>query len=169
MNTKRTGQAMMTASLVGGMMMLTYFFSGVEKKQQNPNSFPETRILANAIEVPLVQNRQGHYVVGGKINGERAMFLLDTGATDVVIPESTARELRLKFGRKGVAMTANGRVVIYETNIARLEIGKITLNNIKASINPGMPSGAILLGMSALSKIEFNQTGKTLTLRQKSI
>ena len=169
MNTKRTGQAMMTGALVGGMIMLTYFFSGIEQKKQNPNLSPETKVLANSIEVALVQNRQGHYVVNGKINGERVTFLLDTGATDVVIPESTARELRLKFGRQGVAITANGRVVIHETNIARLEIGKITLNNIKASINPGMPSGAILLGMSALSKIEFTQTGKTLTLRQKYI
>ena len=169
MNTKRTGQAMMTAALVGGMIMLTYFFSGIEQKKQNPNLSPETKVLANSIEVALVQNRQGHYVVNGKINGERVTFLLDTGATDVVIPESMARELRLNFGRQGVAITANGRVVIHETNIARLEIGKITLNNIKASINPGMPSGAILLGMSALSKIEFTQTGKTLTLRQKYI
>ena len=158
---------MMTAALIGGMIMLTSFFSGLEQKKQNPNFSPETKALANAIEVPLVQNRQGHYLVGGMINGERVTFLLDTGATDVVVPESTAKELRLKFGRQGVAITANGRVTIHETSIDRLEIGDITLVNVKASINPGMPSGAILLGMSALSKIEFTQTGKILTLRQR--
>ena len=167
MNTKRVGQSMMTASLIGGMIMLTYFFSGIEQKKQNPNSYPETRAFADAIEVPLVQNRQGHYLVGGKINSEKVTFLLDTGATDVVVPESTARDLGLGFGRKGVAITANGRVVIHETSIDRLEIGEITLVDVKASINPGMPRGAILLGMSALSKIEFTQTGKTLTLRQR--
>ena len=92
---------MMTAALIGGMIMLTSFFSGLEQKKQNPNFSPETKALANAIEVPLVQNRQGHYLVGGMINGERVTFLLDTGATDVVVPESTAKELRLKFGRQG--------------------------------------------------------------------
>ena len=61
---------MMTVSLVGGMIMLTYFFSGIEQKKQNPNLSPETKVFANAIEVSLVQNRQGHYVVNGKINGE---------------------------------------------------------------------------------------------------
>ncbi|MFT7219372.1 MAG: aspartyl protease family protein, partial [Candidatus Azotimanducaceae bacterium] len=35
-----------------------------------------------------------------------------------------------------------------------------------ASINPGMTTGAILLGMSALGQIEFTQSGDTLTLRQ---
>ena len=84
---------MMTAALVGGMIMLTYFFSGIEQKKTNPNSYPETRAFADAIEVPLVQNRQGHYLVGGKINSEKVTFLLDTGATDVVVPESTARIL----------------------------------------------------------------------------
>ena len=47
-------------------------------------------------------------MVNGKINGERVTFLLDTGATDVVIPESTARELRLKFGRKVLRLPLTG-------------------------------------------------------------
>jgi len=160
---------MITASMIGGMALLTYFFSDYEAGKNNPNRSPETQVFANSIEVALKRNQQGHYLVGGLINDEEVVFLLDTGATDVVIPESRAQKLGLPYGRKGLAMTANGNVIVHETRIKKLQIGKITLHDIKASINPGMPDGAILLGMSALSQIEFNQSGSTLILRQKFI
>ncbi|MBA58282.1 MAG: TIGR02281 family clan AA aspartic protease [Gammaproteobacteria bacterium] len=169
MNIRRTGQGMITASMIGGMALLTYFFSEFEDGKNNPNRSPETQVFANSIEVALQRNRQGHYLVGGQINKKEVIFLLDTGATDVVIPESTARALRLPYGRKGLAMTANGSITVHETRIRELQIGKIVLHDIKASINPGMSDGAILLGMSALSQIEFSQSGSTLTLRQKFI
>ena len=157
----------MTAGVVLGMVFLTFFFGGVEENRRNPNSDPTSRIYAESIEVPLKRNRQGHYMLVGKINGEDVEFLLDTGATDVVVPESTARRLGLPYGMRGRAMTANGPVTIYQTRIDELHLGEIRLINIDASINPNM-EGAILLGMSALGQIEFSQQADTLTLKQKS-
>ena len=167
MNVTKTGQGMMTAGVVLGMVFLTFFFGGVEENRRNPNSDPTSRIYAESIEVPLKRNRQGHYMLVGKINGEDVEFLLDTGATDVVVPESTARRLGLPYGMRGRAMTANGPVTIYQTRIDELHLGEIRLINIDASINPNM-EGAILLGMSALGQIEFSQQADTLTLKQKS-
>lgn len=158
----------MAAGLILGMVGLTYYFGGVEESHRNPNQDPDSVVYANTIEVPLVRNRMGHYVVTGLIGKNEVEFLLDTGATDVVVPERTARALNLPYGRAGQAMTANGVVTIYDTNIPELRIGAITLYNVDASINPGMQSGAILLGMSALGKIEFLQQGNTLTLRQRA-
>ncbi|HCC44612.1 MAG: TIGR02281 family clan AA aspartic protease [Gammaproteobacteria bacterium] len=168
MNPNRTGQGMLFVSLVIGMAMLTWFFAGVEERQYNPNADPSSFAYADTIEVPLERNRFGHYLVNGQINGNTVAFLLDTGATDVVVPENIAKRLELPYGRRSQAMTANGRVNIYRTRVKELRIGKITLNDIDASINPAMKDGAILLGMSALSRIEFTQAGNTLTLRQKS-
>jgi len=37
---------------------------------------------------------------------------------------------------------------------------------VRASINPAMHESMVLLGMSALRQIEFNQRGSQLTLRQ---
>ncbi len=167
MDTNKTGQGMMVLAAVIGMAMLTYFFSGVEQRQHNPNMSPDSRLYDEQVEVPLKRNRFGHYVVTGEINGTAVEFLLDTGATDVVVPESLAKRLGLPYGRRGQAMTANGVVVIYDTNIRELNIGEIRLTNIDASINPSM-EGAILLGMSALGQIEFTQRGNTLTLKHRS-
>jgi len=62
--------------------------------------------------------------------------------------------------------TANGMVTVYKTEIEQLSIGNIFLYNVAAHINPAMKSDAILLGMSALKKVEFSQKGKLLTLRE---
>ena len=159
---------MMTVGVVLGMVFLTFFFGGVEESRRNPNSDPTSLIRPESIEVPLKRNRQGHYLLVGQINGEDVEFLLDTGATDVVVPASTARRLGLPYGMRGRAMTANGPVTIYRTRIDELQLGKITLTNIDASINPNM-EGAILLGMTALGQIEFSQRADTLTLKQTAL
>ena len=158
----------MTIAVILGMAMLTWYFSGVEDRQRNPNLEPPSYVHATTVEIPLKRNRAGHYLAGGVINGREVEFLLDTGATDVVVPEATAKRLGLPYGRRGRAMTANGAVTIYQTTITELRIGEIRLYNISASINPAMSSGAILLGMSALGQIEFSQQGRTLTLKQYS-
>ena len=160
---------MIAIAFILGMIMLTRFFSGVEESRRNPNAAPDSRVQAGRIEVPLQQNRQGHYMVRGLINGREVEFLLDTGATDVVVPEPVARRLNLPYGRRGRAMTANGAITIFATHIDELQIGKIRLYDIDASINPAMGPGAILLGMSALGRIEFSQSGNTLTLRQRPL
>ena len=160
---------MMTIGIILGIVVLTMFFSGVEEKQRNPNMAPQSLVQTKSIEVALSRNRLGHYVVTGTINGREVEFLLDTGATDVVIPETTAKKLGLSYGRRGQAMTANGPITIWQTSIEEIRIGEIHLYDVNASINPRMDEGAILLGMSALGQIEFVQQGKTLTLRQKSL
>ncbi len=160
------GQGMMVAAFLIALGLLTMFFSGVEEEQRNPNRSPDSIQNLRSIEVVLERNRQGHYLVVGEINGRDAEFLLDTGATDVVIPEAFAASLGLSKGRAGRAMTANGAVTVYDTRIRELKIGKIRLENVNASINPGMRNQEILLGMSALKQIEFIQRGSQLTLRQ---
>ena len=101
---------MLTIGVILGMTMLTFFFSGVEEDQRNPNSSPQSMVQSATVEVPLKRNRQGHYMVTGAINQQPVDFLLDTGATDVVIPERTAKRLGLTYGRRSKAMTASWTV-----------------------------------------------------------
>ncbi|XOV87315.1 MAG: TIGR02281 family clan AA aspartic protease [Pseudomonadota bacterium] len=166
MNPQRTGTGMIALACVLGLVTLTLFFGEVEDHQRNPNQSPASSIVNNVIEVDLDRNRAGHYLVNGTINQQEVEFLLDTGATDVVIPEALANRLGLTPGRPGRAMTANGVVTVYATTVPELTIGDIKLYDVKASINPAMPPTAILLGMSALSRLEFVQQGDSLTIRQ---
>lgn len=167
MNAEKTGRGMIAAACILVIVLLTMLFSEVEDHQRNPNQSPATMRTDEAVEVNLERNRRGHYVVSGTINDEPVEFLLDTGATDVVIPEAVAERLNLEKGRPGRAMTANGTVTVYATHLDRLSIGGIELSDVRASINPGMSLPGVLLGMSALEQIEFNQQGNELILRQR--
>lgn len=166
METQKIGQGMMVAACVAGLALLTLYFGGVEERQRNPNQNPITSADQETAIVRLKRNRMGHYVTSGKINHQDVEFLLDTGATDVVIPAIIARELGLRRGAASRAYTANGTVTVYRTTLDQLTIGKIKLYNVRASINPGMERSTILLGMSALKQVEFLQQGDFLTLRQ---
>lgn len=158
---------MLVASCALALLALTWYFDGWLDRQQNPNRSPQSyQSQSGAREVVLQRNRQGHYVAGGEINGVPVTFLLDTGATDVAIPESVARRANLQSGYPGQANTANGIVTVYSTRISELTIGNIVLHDVPASITPSMPGETILLGMSALQQVEFTQKGSILTLRQ---
>ncbi|MEE9451537.1 MAG: TIGR02281 family clan AA aspartic protease [Gammaproteobacteria bacterium] len=147
--------------------LLLTFFNYWLSQERNPNQNLQVDYTAGGqAQVVLQANRQHHYVFTGKINGVSVDFILDTGATNVSIPENIANDLKLPPGHPQNAVTANGTITVYTTRIDTLEIGPITLNNIKAHINPAMRSDQVLLGMSALQALDFSQSDGTLTLTQ---
>jgi aspartyl protease family protein len=163
---KRIGQGMLIFSFVLGLGGLTFYFEEQIQQQANPNQNPLSMELNSGVrEVVLRQNRQGHYVASGTVNNVPVLFLLDTGATDVAIPESIALAAGLQRGNASRASTANGVVTVYSTRIAELTLGNIVLEGVSASITTSMTGDTILLGMSALRQIEFSQRGDELTLR----
>jgi aspartyl protease family protein len=163
---RRTGFWMLFISLAFGLGVLTLFFDSLLSNRNNPNRDPISQTGSDgSVTVELLRNTQGHYLVSGLINGASANFLLDTGATDVVMSEQLAQQAMLERGFPTRAMTANGEVIVYSASVDALEIGGIVLNQVRASINPAMRGNTVLLGMSALQHIEFTQRGDSLTLR----
>lgn len=163
---KGTGRGMLYIAWIVMLGLLTYVAGVWEGKQINPNSTPESSYQQGLVEVNLHRNRWGHYVTSGLINQSEVVFLLDTGASEVSIPESIANKLALKKGPPLRRITANGEITVYATRIQQLAIGDILLKDIAASINPHSDDDVILLGMSALTQVDFSQRGKQLTLRQ---
>ncbi len=151
-----------------GIALLVFVFQDLLDEQYNPNQDPKLSLQNNGkAQVVLQQNRQGHYVTNGAINGTEVTFLLDTGATQVSIPAHIAQNLSLQAGNKYRVQTANGSITVYQTQLNELRIGNIYLYNVAAHINPSMDADEILLGMSALKRVEFSQTGKELILREQ--
>lgn len=160
------GLAMQVLAWVSLLGLLTLYFSSVLERQRNPNSDVTTTMHGDVREVQLTRNRMGHYVASGTINGLPVVFLLDTGATGVAIPDDLARRLALRRGRALLTSTANGTARSYQTRLDEVAIGDIRLHDIDAAITPGLQMNEVLLGMSFLKHIEFSQRGNTLTLRQ---
>lgn len=145
---------------------LVFIIGRWQEKREYPNQNIQGTENASSRSVQLKRNVHGHYLTTGQINQHPVQFMLDTGATNVAIPLGVAKELGLKQGYAHKVVTANGITTAYQTELKHLKIGTIVLNDVKASITVGMGGEQILLGMSALKQLDFNQSGKTLTLTQ---
>jgi len=115
--------------------------------------------------VVLEQDRSGHYQAQGQINGQPVNFLIDTGATDVALPESIARALGLDFGPRVQVMTAAGPSIAWMTRLDNVTLGGISRNNVRASITSGEFNG-ILLGMSFLRHYSLQQQDGKLIISE---
>jgi aspartyl protease family protein len=163
---KKSGKFMLYIAWIIALGLLTLFFRPIEERQFNPNTSPSSRSDGAIKEVQLSRNRYGHYITSGLINNKAVVFLVDTGASEVSIPQNVAQKLGLKPGMALPRGTANGTIEVYMTELDQLQIGDIELYDLRASINPHMDGETILLDMSALREIEFRQRGSVLTLTQ---
>ena len=164
---QRIGKGMVIGAWVLLLIMLTLFFQSYIEQQNNPNRDPVTGIGDGGVkEVILERNRAGHYVANGKINGQAVTFLLDTGATNVAVSASLAKRLGLRPGASTISHTAAGQVISLQTRLDTVSLGRIELEDVRASILPSMQGDGVLLGMSFLQKLELLQRGRHLILRQ---
>lgn len=146
--------------------LLTIAANNLLEKQNNPNQAVAIHYDNDRIaEVTLTQNHRGHYVANGKINGGKVTFLLDTGATQISIPENIAQRLQLKKGYPLQVTTANGSITVFSTDLNSVSLGAITLSNLRAHINPYMEGDEVLLGMNFMRHLEMTQRNKQLLLR----
>lgn len=160
------GKGMVYAAWIIGLALLTLLFSGILEHDTNPNPRPSAAKDADgALSVALRRNRAGHYVAAGLINDQAVIFLVDTGATDVAVPERVAQRLGLKKGRRSISRTAAGDVPTWSTLLRSVDLGGIRLHTVRATILPDMPGDQVLLGMSFLRRLELIQRDGVLTLR----
>ncbi len=119
---------------------------------------PQMTVTGESIEVP--RSADGHYYLSVQVNGEPITFLVDTGASQIVLSDKDARRAGIDpnqlnyFGR---ALTANGEVRTAPVRLDTLTVGPITDQNVSAWINEGDLHKS-LLGMDYLhrfSNIQF--------------
>jgi len=117
----------------------------------------------------LSARADGQFVVEARVNGQPVRFMVDTGASDLML--SPADAARLGFDLDTLAythpyQTANGRVYGAPVRLGEVAVGPIVLRNVKASVN-GAPLDHSLLGMSFLGRLGgFSVDGSRLTLRK---
>lgn len=113
--------------------------------------------------------RDGHFHVEAAVDGVPVRFMVDTGASSVVLSPADARRLGFdvaKLSFHQVFHTANGMVRGAPVTFAEIRIGPIALRNVRASVN-GADMGQSLLGMSFLDRLAgYGVENGTLTLRQ---
>ncbi|WP_395877225.1 TIGR02281 family clan AA aspartic protease [Ehrlichia muris] len=133
-----------------------------------PNSITQNASVnyVNGGGVEFRRAKDGHFYIEAMVHGIPVNFLVDTGATDIVLSVEDAKRLKhhLKYlNRKKTYHTANGTVKALYVEISEMQVGKFIVNNVKASVNVS-PMRTSLLGMSFLQYFHFNMSGDKLTL-----
>lgn len=116
--------------------------------------------------IVLAADSSGHFITTGVVNGASLRFMVDTGATFVVLSSGDARRAGINYlaGGRGFTNTANGVVPVYSVKLDTLRVGDITANNVDAIVIEGNRLNIALLGMSFLNRMEMKRDGQTMTL-----
>jgi aspartyl protease family protein len=117
------------------------------------------------IEVPRAND--GHYYLTLSVNNKPVQFMIDTGASEIVLTDDDAHRVGIStadLAYMGRAMTANGEVRTAPVNLNSVALGPIEDSDVTAWVTQGEMDQS-LLGMAYLrrwQKIEI--TGGTLVL-----
>jgi aspartyl protease family protein len=119
--------------------------------------------VAGELRIPVRED--GHFWIEGEINGVRAPFLIDSGASVTTIGSDVAEEATVEPEiRIAEVETANGTVVMKRARIQRLEIGSINRDDFPVLV--AEQSSLNVLGMNFLSSLRgWRAEGKTLILQ----
>ena len=107
-------------------------------------------------EMVISESPGGSYMVYGKVNGTPVPFLIDTGASDIVLSPGDARRIGIDVDGLDFAHvyeTANGQGRGAPYRVASLQVGDIVLHDVAVSINQA-PMQSSLLGAAFLRKLK---------------
>lgn len=119
-------------------------------------------------QVTVPRGPDGHYYLTLTVNDQPVEFMIDTGATDVVMTQADAARVGLDpktLNYYGRAMTANGEVRTAPVDLKTVALGKIIDKNVTAWVNQGDQAQS-LLGMAYLQRwahIEISNNALILT------
>ncbi len=119
-----------------------------------------------AVEVP--RSADGHYYLTLMINGAGVPFMVDTGASGMVLAAADANRLGIdpeSLDYRGEASTANGVVRTARVNLPLVELGPFRNENFGAFVTEGALDQS-LLGMDYLGQFRMEFDGEKLVLRQ---
>ncbi|MCB2134848.1 MAG: TIGR02281 family clan AA aspartic protease [Rhodobacteraceae bacterium] len=165
-NRHQLGKTAQQAAIWGLIFMGAIAVAGLWGDIQEASRPKATILTAEGVEIPVAND--GHFYVTAAVNGADIRFVVDTGASDIVLTERDARRVGLDpaglnfFGR---ALTANGEVPTAPVRLDSFALGGRTDRDIRASVNGG-DLDVSLLGMSYLSRFEMVLTRDRLVLRQ---
>jgi aspartyl protease family protein len=119
--------------------------------------------------VVLYADSAGHYFTEGQVNGATLKFLVDTGATVIAMNSGDAKfaGIDYKKGERVPMQTANGVVNAYHVVINTIKLGGVVMHQVDGVVQEGGSPPMVLLGMSALNRLDMKREGIALTLTKK--
>lgn len=110
--------------------------------------------VTNSNQIVVPRARDGHYYLTIAVNDAPIRFVVDTGATDMVLTQADARKAGLDpdaLAYLGRANTANGEVRTAFVKLQNVQLGEVKDRNVSAVVNEGEMAQS-LLGMGYLQR-----------------
>lgn len=120
--------------------------------------------------VRIPRDRTGMYRTVGFINGIQVNFLVDTGASQVAMNETTAAKVGLQYrllGQRARVSTASGQSSAWAMKLKRVNVGGVELKQVDGLVIQGAGPNEVLLGMSFLRQLKMQDDGDLLMLTKK--
>jgi aspartyl protease family protein len=117
---------------------------------------PRQSVLMEGARIEVPQHVDGHYYLTLEINGAPIRFVVDTGATELVLSREDARRAGIDPDAlifSGRAFTANGTVETAPVTLAIVALGPAVDAGVRAVVN-GSDMEDSLLGMTYLQRFE---------------
>jgi aspartyl protease family protein len=117
---------------------------------------PAEPVATGPHEIALTESEGGSYAAVGAVNGVRVKFVIDTGASDIVLSPADAERAGIDMtalNYNGETETANGAGRGAATTVSSLAIGPLHFSNVDISVNQA-PMGASLLGLAFLRRLK---------------
>lgn len=152
-------------ALIFAMVVIAYGFRDVLRDEL----LPAAMVQVDPGTIELRRASDGHFHATLEVNGRPVRFMIDTGASGIVLSRRDAERVGLDPGAldyAGRAQTANGLVSIAPVRLGTVTLGDFTDTAVPAAVNAGAIDGS-LLGMSYLdtfARIEIE--GDRMTLRR---
>lgn len=124
-------------------------------------------VSGDRIELPRAPD--GHYYLTAEVSGVPVRFVVDTGASQIVLSQSDAERIGIdtkSLAYLGRAYTANGEVRTAPVRLDSMTVGPVRHDNLRAVVNEG-EMGQSLLGMDYLQRFSSIEiTGGRLVLNR---
>ena len=129
---------------------------------------PRQSVISDGSSIHVPRGRGGHFFLQVDVNGTPVDFIVDTGATEVVLSLEDARRAGFdpdNLAFLGTARTANGPVKTAFATADVMSLGPVRFERVRVAVNSGDMDDS-LLGMSFLSRferLEISDEGLILT------
>jgi aspartyl protease family protein len=135
---------------------------------------PVPQVISGSGDLVITRSRDGHFYADGTINGSPVRFLLDTGASLVVVSEPFAKSVGLLSGEPTTFKTTNGDLAGYIAKDATVSVGTLSVSRLRVGVglrgldgDSGSAMRGALLGQNFLSKFDVTMGKDQMTLRKR--
>ncbi len=119
-------------------------------------------------ELVIPRARDGHFYAQGYVHGQPVTFLVDTGASLVVVSQEFAHSAGMAPGEATTFRTANGELQGRIVKDVTVSVGPASVSGTRVGVGLVGPDPSMaLLGQSFLSRFEIVLSGDNMVLRGK--